>query len=139
MSFNSAEARPTHRAAYHLVPILVALLLAWLSTSMNVPEQSRSARDSIVTAAAATRSVQDRATGEEAHELRSVFAASARSLEARSYHPAFQTSNSTGVLGFWMLVSLCALLLGAALAPPVVHWLWRNVSLRRSNDARHHG
>ncbi|MDP8912076.1 MAG: hypothetical protein M3N39_00700 [Pseudomonadota bacterium] len=139
MSFSSAEVGPTYRGACNLVPVLVALLLAWLSTSMNVPDEPRAARESLVAAGAATRPMQGAVAGEDAHGLRGVFAAPEGDPEARSYHPTFQTSDSTGVLGFWMLVSLCALLLGAALAPLAIQWLWRHGPMRWFNNARHQG
>jgi hypothetical protein len=138
MSFNSAEAQREHRRA-NLVPVLVALLLAWLSTSMNAPEQPRGAPKSVIAAAAATRTTQGSAVSEDAYALRGVFAASNRDGEERSYHPTFQTSGSAGVLGFWMLVSLCGLLLGAALGPSAIQWLWRHATMRRLNEARHQG
>ena len=126
MSFKSAEA---HKAACNLIPVLAALLLAWLSTSMNGPEQRHGAREGIVAAATATRPTPDDVASEDTHGLRGVFAAP-KGGEARSYHPTFQTSDSTGVLGFWMLVSLCGLLLGAAMAPRALQWLWRHVPTR---------
>lgn len=138
MSFSSAEARPVHRAARNLVPVLAALLLAWLSTSMNAPEQ-RHARESIVAAAAATQPPVRGVAGEDVHGRRGVFAAPEGHQEARSYHPTFQTSGSAGVLGFWMLVSLCGILLGAALAPLAIQWLWRHVPVRWFHNARHEG
>ena len=138
MSFSSAETRPASRGA-NLVPVLLALLLAWLSTSMNAGEQAAAAPESIVAAAADTRPATGGVTGEDAHALRGLFVPSEEKREARSYHPTFQTSGSTGVLGFWMLVSLCGLLLGAALAPRAIQWLRRHVPLRRFSDAPHQG
>jgi hypothetical protein len=137
MSFSSAEVRQAHRGACNLVPVLIALLLAWLSSSMNISEQPRAARESLVAAGAATRPMQGAVVGEDPHGLRGVFAAPEGDPKTRSYHPTFQTSVSTGVLGFWMLVSLCALLLGAALAPLAIQWLWRHVPMRWFNNARH--
>lgn len=139
MSFSSAEAGPAQQPARDLLPVLVALLLAFLSTSMNAPEQRHGARETIVAAAVATRPTQGGMAGEDAHGLRGVFAASSGDRGTRSYHPTFQTSGSTGVLGFWMLVLLCGLLLGAALAPPAIQWLWRHVRGRWFNNARHQG
>jgi hypothetical protein len=139
MSFSSTKARPAHRNAFNLVPVLVALLLAWLSTSMNAPEQIRGGRDSIVASATATRATPGGVAGENSHGLRSVFAAPDGDPEARSYHPTFQTSDSTGVLGFWMLASLCGLLLGAALAPLAIQWLLRHAPTGWLDDARQQG
>ena len=138
MSFRSAEAGPAFRAAGDLVPVLAALLLAGLSTSMNAPERSPSPRESFIAVAAATRT-QGGIVSDEPHRLRGVFAAAPGNQKARSYHPTFQTSDTTGVLGFWMLVSLCGLLLGAALAPRAIQWLWRHAPMRRFNAARHQG
>ena len=135
MSLSSAKAGRAHRGA-NLVPVLVALLLAWLSTSMNAPERPSGAPESVVAAVAATRPAQGGVAGEDGQVFRGVFAASEGIGEARSYHPTFQNSDSTGVLGFWMLVSLCGVLLGAALGPSTIQWLWRHAPMRRFNASR---
>jgi hypothetical protein len=138
MSSSSAKAGPGHWGS-NLVPVLVALLLAWLSTGMNAHEQRRSAPEATVAAAAATPSTPDGFASEGEPAFRGLFAAAEGSGDSRSYHPRFRTSDSTGALGFWLLVSLCGLLLGAALAPSAIQWLWRHVTVRRSNSARHQG
>jgi hypothetical protein len=118
MSRSSAEARQSNRAVCNLIPILAALLLAWLSTGMDPAEQSPRTSRSAMGATAVMQPVDP-----VIHAPRAVFAAEAREQQVRSYHPMFQTSDSAGTLGFWMLASLCALLLGAAVAPLAVQRL----------------
>lgn len=133
MSLVSSNSVPAHRRT-NLVPVLIALCLAWLSSSMNTTEPDRAAPAHV--GAASQGAV---ALPEDGHVLRGVFASSAGDRQARKYHSAFQNSDSTGMLGFWMLVSLCGLLLGAALAPPALQRLWRHLSMRRSDQARRQG
>lgn len=123
MSCSSAEARLAHRAACNFIPVLAALLLAWLSSGMSLSESHSGAPASGVPADAPMQ--PGAGPGWEAHAPRGVFAAPSQTGEARSYNPTLETSDSAGVLGFWMLASLCGLLLAAALTPVAVQKIRR--------------
>ena len=118
MSRSSAEARSDSRRTHNLLPILLAVLLAWISTGIDVAGQRRNGQ--VPSVASAT---VESAHGTTGHAPRGLFMADASEQQVRSYHPAFQASESAGTLGFWMLTSLCALLLGAAVAPVAVQRL----------------
>jgi hypothetical protein len=117
MSRSSLEAHRGNRAAGNFILVLLAVLLAVLSTTMgagferSAPQQQRAIQSE---AAAET---------EAASAPRGLFFVEPASSTERRYNPAFETSNSAGALGFWILVSLLSLLLGAAAAPSLIHKL----------------
>lgn len=114
MSRSSAETRPVQRAAGNAIVILFALLLAVLS--MTVPD-SFGSKSEPSPAAAANASTGEAPIEVTAPQKTSLFLSDGNGVQQRAYHPSFETSDSAGALGFWMLVSLCGLFLSAGLAP----------------------
>ena len=126
MSFKSAEPRPGDRAASSALIIFLALLLAAMSAAMPTLSESRWGGESPrTTVAAPSEQPTERQMHAPRAAARGLFVPPASHGASRSYHPTFQTSDSAGALGFWILVSLCAVLLTAALAPRLIGWLCR--------------
>ena len=105
-------------AAGNLLMIVVALLLAGLSVSFGQPSarEAQSLQPISAPAIHSAPAVQQ----ELALAPRGLFAEGAAPHQVRRYQPGFETSDSAGALGFWILVSLCALLLSAAAAPSLL-------------------
>lgn len=116
MSRRSLEAHPGNRAAGNFILIMLAVLLAALSTTIGSGvEQSVRQQPAFHSAVTAKTDV--------ASAPRGLFVVEPASHQARRYHPAFETSDSAGALGFWILMSLFGLLLGAAAAPGLIQKL----------------
>jgi hypothetical protein len=112
---SSVEARPAIRAAGNSVLVLLALCLALLSREMGSRDEARQQRLATHSAAAVR--------AQSAAEPRRLFVPESSSRESRRHHRTFQTSSSAGALGFWILISLLALLLGGAGAPVLIQRL----------------
>jgi hypothetical protein len=102
-----------------MIVIFFALLLAVLSTT--VPDSFRSQPQPSHSVAAASQS--EPITKMAQPQRRSLLLSESQGPQQRAYHPAFETSNSAGALGFWMLFSLCGLFLSAGLAPALFRTL----------------
>ena len=116
MSHRSAKARPADRVACTFIVVLLALLLAAVSVSMSGPEEVEALPPS---AASPVQTAQGSIAPSDG-------AAAGAAVQTRRYHPELQPSNESGMLGFSMLISLCVLLLGAALAPMALQRLRRH-------------
>jgi hypothetical protein len=126
MSFKSAAPRPGNRAASSALIIFLALLLASMSAAMPKLSESRWGGEvSRTTVAAPSGQTIGQQMQAQRAVARGLFVPAASHGTTRSYHPTFQTSDSAGALGFWILISLCAVLLTAAIAPRLIHWLRR--------------
>ncbi len=127
MSFSSSERRLGNRPAVNAIIIFVALLLAALSGSMpkaaDFPGQ-RGVEESISAVSFAQPEASPVLDVDGFHP-RSAAMPAPHQAQTRSYHPSFETSNSAGALGFWILISLCAALLTAGFAPWLLQWLRR--------------
>lgn len=126
MSFSSSECRPANRAAGHLIIILLALLLAGISAGM--PRSADSAPKGEVEQRALTAPValgQAAPADAKLHHRGHRPASAGSEIHARSYHLSFETSDSAGALGFWILSSLCAALLMGGFAPWLAQWVRR--------------
>ena len=124
MSCSSSERRPADRAAGSSIIIFLALLLAGLSATMpGFADRAERRTVPIATATAPAQPQAHRSLARGEHRPVELLAPVDQGADARSYHPSFETSDSAGTLGFWILISLCAALLTAGFAPWLVQWL----------------